>query len=339
MNSVLPDLLVHPADGHTIADPAEWSDKAADIRARMESIIGVMPEHTLPPDVKLVEQIVTPDYIRSRITYTVAPAERIYAYLLVPHTRTMSEPGPGLVCLHQTVACGRREPVGLEGSEDYAYAHHLASRGFVCVVPDHITAGDRVSEGLEPYDTAAFYERHPEWSAVGKSIHDTMRAVDVLLGLPGVDPARIGVIGHSLGGHSSIFAAAYDERIAACVSNCGLTTFAENPNRMDWCRDHWYVYLPALRPIFLANEEAPFDFHEVVSLVAPRALLNISSLTDAMVGSPHAMFELARNVREVYELLGHQSNAAFHFHDTGHGFTEDTRDLAYGWLERVLALS
>ena len=36
---------------------------------------------------------------------------------------------------------------------------------------------------------------------------------------------RIGVIGHSLGGHNAIFTALFDGRIKAVVSSCGFNAF------------------------------------------------------------------------------------------------------------------
>ena len=50
-------------------------------------------------------------------------------------------------------------------------------------------------------------------SATMKGIVNHRRAVDLLASLPEVDPRRIGVIGHSLGGHNSLFVAAFDPRI------------------------------------------------------------------------------------------------------------------------------
>jgi cephalosporin-C deacetylase-like acetyl esterase len=46
-----------------------------------------------------------------------------------------------------------------------------------------------------------------------KGIVNHRRAVDVLQSLPYVDRQRIGAIGHSLGGHNTLFVAAFDERI------------------------------------------------------------------------------------------------------------------------------
>ena len=42
-----------------------------------------------------------------------------------------------------------------------------------------------------------------------------------------VDPERIGVIGHSLGGHNSLFVATFDERLKAVVTSSGFNSFAK----------------------------------------------------------------------------------------------------------------
>lgn len=333
----LSDLLTLERDGraHRITNAAEWQDKRADIRRRIEAVLGRGPETVGPLDPQTHEETRCEGYTRWLVSYQVEADERVRAYLLIPDG--LSFPAPAALCLHPTVAEGKMEPVGLAGSADKAYAHHLARRGYVTLAPDHVAAGERVSPGSQPYETKAFYDKHPTWSAVGKGIWDAARAVDFLVAQREVDSDRVGVIGHSLGGHSSIFAAAFDERIVACVSNCGLTTFADNPKRTEWCRDRWYVYLPALRPLFLAGLAAPFDMHEMVALVAPRAFLNISSLTDSSCPlSARALQELAVRVREAYELLGAADRFAVYFHDAGHAFPAESRALAYAWLDRHL---
>ncbi|MCC6443547.1 MAG: prolyl oligopeptidase family serine peptidase [Armatimonadetes bacterium] len=47
--------------------------------------------------------------------------------------------------------------------------------------------------------------------------------IDYLESLPYVDRSRVGVIGHSMGGESSAFLAAMDDRIAAAVPSCAFT--------------------------------------------------------------------------------------------------------------------
>ena len=68
-----------------------------------------------------------------------------------------------------------------------------------------------------------------------KGVWDHMRAIDLLLALPDlqgagvslprIDAGRIGAIGCSLGGHNSLFLAAFDERVALAVTSCGFDSF------------------------------------------------------------------------------------------------------------------
>jgi len=341
MGTYLTDLLRLESNGRSriVTTPADWAEKVADIRRRMAPVLGRGAERVPPLAYEGHEEVRCEGYVRRLVSYAVEEDERVRAYLLVPDAGSTptSLARPAMVCLHQTVPEGKREPAGLGESDEKAYAHHLAQRGYVCLAPDHVAAGDRIAPELQAYDTSAFYRKHPGWSAVGKAIWDAARAVDLLVSLPEVRADRIGVIGHSLGGHGAIFAAAFDERIRACVSNCGLTTFADNPGRLAWARDGWYVYLPALRQRFLADLPAPFDLHEMVALIAPRPFLNISSLTDTgMSVSDRALVELATQALGVWRLLGAGEDFAAYFHDRGHSFPPESRALAYAWLDSHL---
>ena len=54
-----------------------------------------------------------------------------------------------------------------------------------------------------------------------EQVADTQSAVSFLANRPEVDPARIGVLGHSFGAAVAVYAAGVDPRIAACVSSGG----------------------------------------------------------------------------------------------------------------------
>jgi len=61
----------------------------------------------------------------------------------------------------------RSERPGWIENPDKAYLDHLCRKGYVVIAPDHFVAGHRIP-AAGPYDTAAFYKKHPEWTAVGK---------------------------------------------------------------------------------------------------------------------------------------------------------------------------
>jgi hypothetical protein len=128
----------------------------------------------------------------------------------------------------------------------------LAKQGYVTLSIDMLGDGERVEPGQRPLDTRQFYkQRYPDpmaenaWSCMGKWIWDVMRSVDYLQSLPYVDPKGIGCTGWSWGGHVSLFAAAFDQRIAAAVPDGGVLDwhrpkypegYKGKPKPCEWCR-------------------------------------------------------------------------------------------------------
>lgn len=210
---------------HAIQDLSRWEARREDIQARLFATIGSLPVARNTRSIQVLAEEDLGEYARSKISYVVGDGERITAYVLRP--KDGLKPAPGVLAFHQTVPSGKNEVVGLDGCPDFAYGHELARRGYVVLAPDHLTAGERIEPGRESFDSGPFYAQYPGWSMVGKNLEDSKSAVDVLYSLEDVDQARIGVIGHSHGGHNAIFAAALDERIKAVVSNCGLSAFSK----------------------------------------------------------------------------------------------------------------
>ena len=148
-------------------------------------------------------------------------ADRLPAYLYIPKIPVAKRPAekhsrPAVVALHPTsVALGKKVVDGQSKLPNRAYARELAERGYVVVAPDYINMGDY------RYD----FRKGGYVSATMKGIFNHMRCVDLLQSLDLVDPGRIAAIGHSLGGHNSIFLGVFDPRIKAVVSSCGWTPF------------------------------------------------------------------------------------------------------------------
>jgi pimeloyl-ACP methyl ester carboxylesterase len=172
-----------------------------------------------------------------------------------------------------------------------------------------------------------------EWyiSQVAQSL-----AVDVLLTREEVDADNIGVMGHSLGGHGAYYLAAYDERLKACVCNCGAAFLRHNPQVEAWARDHWYIYLKPIRPLLLRGELPNIDMHEIMALIAPRAFMDVSALNDGLPLTQRQRALLLLKVADVYELLGKPENFAFFIYGRGHAVPHESRELIYGFLDAHL---
>jgi dienelactone hydrolase len=317
-----------------ITEIDQWEEKRQDIVSRLYSTIGTPPVSRNTRAIETLHEEKLLEYVRRKIRYTVGDGDRITAYLLIPHD--VERLAPAVVAMHQTVNSGKDEVVGLDGHQDFAYGHELAERGYVVLAPDYLTAGERVYPGEEAFESGPFYDQQPNWSMVGKNVEDSMAAVDVLCALDWVDKERIGAIGHSHGGHNAIFAVALDERIKVGVSNCGMSVFSEEEERLEWSLEEGYIYIPALREYFLQGKETPFDIHEIAALIAPRPWLNISSYSDVAYGNQEFLAEVGVLLYQVYELYEEQHAFSYLMHGNGHSFPQYARSLAYSWLDRFL---
>src|SRR5438270_10498378 len=202
---------------HPVKTAADWAKRRAHILAGMQLAMGPLPDASrkVPLDVKIVEDIDMKPFRRQKLTFAVEKGDRVPAYLFLPKEGKGKK--PAVLCLHQTTRIGKGEPAGLGGNPNLHYALHLAERGYVTLAPDYPSFGDY------PYD----FGKSDFKSGSMKAIWNNMRAVDLLQSLPEVDPEKIGCIGHSLGGHNTMFTAVFDERIKVMVSNCGFTSAAK----------------------------------------------------------------------------------------------------------------
>jgi predicted dienelactone hydrolase len=311
---------------HPVKTPADWAKRRAHIVAHMQEVMGPLPDATrkVSLDVQIVEEVKMEKYIRRKVTIAVEKGDRLPCYLLLP----LKSKGkvPAVLCLHPTSTdLGKGVAVGLGPKEDRAYAIHLVEQGYVTLAPDYVNMGE--------YKFDAYKNGYV--SATMKGIWNHMRCVDYLQSLAEVDAERIGVIGHSLGGHNSMFVAVFDQRIKCIISNCGFNSFGKymKGNLTGWSHDG---YMPRIRTVYDKKpEKMPFDFTEVLGALAPRPFLASAPIKDSNF-DVEGVKECIAAAKPVYELLGVPEKLSANYPDCGHDFPPEVRKVAYDWLERWL---
>lgn len=340
------DLSYYLRDDGTrapIRTAADWQLRRAHIIAGMEEVMGPLPHpgSPVPLGVQILEEHQEAGYVRRKIAYhTDDPSQRTHAWLLLPlPPGAPSGPGPGerafassphrhpaILCLHQTTPNGKDSPVGLADRPTLHYAKELATRGYVTLSPDYPSFGES-----KDYD----FNTDRYVSGTMKAIYDNIRAIDLLQSLPEVDANRIGCIGHSLGGHNTLFTAAFDTRIKAAVTSCGFTSFHKyyGGNLKGWTQTR---YMPLIATKFHSSpDQMPFDFPEVLAAIAPRAVFVVAPLHDDNFDID-GVRECLSAARPIYELLG-QSNRLKAVHpDSAHDFPDAERKQAYEFLDQML---
>lgn len=313
-------------EAEAVTSPEHWGRRRAEALLGMEEVMGALPtpDRRVPLAPEVLETVETEKYTRKTITFATEVGDRISAYVLIP--KPLKERAPAMLCLHQTTPGGKKSPAGLVDRPSLHYAHELAERGYVCIVPDYPSFGDY------PYD----FNAHPEYlSGTMKAIWNNHRAVDLLESLFEVDPDRIGVIGHSLGGHNALFTAAFDRRIKAVVTSCGFTAFHHyyKGNLKGWTSDR---YMPRIASKYENNpDKTPFDFHGVLSAIAPRAIYVCAPLRDDNF-AVEGVRDVEREAAKVFELLSVKDRLVFDYPDEAHDFPDASREKAYQFLEKQL---
>jgi Abhydrolase family len=321
-------LVWKDAEGkeHSVRTAEDWAKRRAHILAHMQEVMGPLPDVSkkVPLDAQIEKTEDAGNYIRKKLTLAVEKGDRLPAYLLIP--KQHDQKLPAVLCLHPTSRdLGKGIPAGFGDKPDRHYAVHLAERGYVCLAPDYVNMGE--------YKFDAYKNGYA--SATMKGIWNHMRCVDLLQTLPEVDGERIGVVGHSLGGHNSMFVGVFDGRIQCIVSNCGFCSFPTymKGNLAGWSHDG---YMPRIRSVYETKpEKMPFDFTEVVAALAPRAFLASAPEKDHNFDM-QGVKDCITAAQPVYELLGAGEKLKGNYPAGGHDFPEDARQVAYEWLDRWL---
>ena len=345
--SELIDLLT--VSGRKITTPEQWQSQRNAIRRVLTVFLGEPPNMKAALEARVVEETSRGGHTLRKVVYQTEPGEFVPAYLLIP--KNVNGRAPVVICPHQTTQAGKQEPAGLTGNPQLQMALHLVERGYVTFTYDALCFGERHVAASGHYgDAIPFYRRNPRWSLMGKMVWDVSRAIDYLQTLSFIDSTRIGSIGHSHGGYTTLMAMAFDERIKVGVSNCGFDTFRIDGNTWRWSRATallpllgYYVTSPHLNMEFYRAVpdsgviDVPFEMHQLLALIAPRPLLLSTSDEDFVFpnGGWSARRALAR-VEAVYQLLGQRECVSSHFFSGGHSFPADASTKAYEWLDRWL---
>ena len=310
----------------------EWAVRRLDTLRNLQSVMGNLPQKSsVPLDLRTLEEESTVGVNRQKITFVsevfAGEPDRVTAYLLLPDgSRRTRKKTAAVLCLHQTTRIGKGEPAGVGGKPDLHYALELAQRGYVTLAPDYPNFG---GYEFDPYS-------HGYASATMKGIVNHRRAIDLLQSLPEVDPERVGVIGHSLGGHNALFLAAFDERVKVIITSCGFTSFAKymKGDLTGWSHKG---YMPRIADQYAKDPtQMPFDFSDILVSLAPRAVFINAPLRDDN-------FDVS-GVRDCVEAALPVYDKVFHakkklkalYPNSAHEFPAAVRRAAYLFLDRSL---
>ena len=320
-------------DGTRITTVAEWELERTAIRARWFALMGPWPELLPAPRFEIIRTESRENFTQQTLRLELAPGYFQTALLLLP-----AGPGPFpavVVPFYEpnTSAGLATTPAGAQTKPHRDFARQLVRRGFVT-----LCLGTPGGDAYKPDQAGATCQPLSFLAYISANAHTALAR------LPVVDPARIGIVGHSYGGKWAMFASClYDKFACAVWSDPGIV-FDETRTSINY-QEPWYLGLdPALtRKRGLVSATAPrtgayaqliaagHDLHELHALMAPRPFLVSGGAED-----PPKRWSPLTHAIAVNRLLGYDqrvgmSNRPLHDPD------EESNTILVRFLEHFLA--
>ena len=267
-------------------------------------------------------------YQRLHISYPSQEGDQIPAFLLLPDGRG---PFAAVLVHHQHNSqrhLGKSEVCGLVGDSFQAFGPVLAKQGIVVLAPDSICFEDRRHNrtGIEPDDSDV--EQHYNEmcyrllrgdTLMHKVLSDSAQAISLLHTHSLVDPARIGILGHSYGGNTVLFHGALDERIRfACASGAACTYQYKMAHQLG-------IEMAEVIPEFVTH----YDIPELVACFAPRRILLVSATNDK---ASQDADKIATESQEICAAVGVATRIDHQRYEGGHALTQERFEAILDWI-------
>ncbi|MBU0610401.1 MAG: acetylxylan esterase [Armatimonadetes bacterium] len=290
------------------------------LREDLLNLLAVHPQEELPVQGEVLDERDMGDYMRQYVRFNSRDGVTIPAFQLAP--KGLTGPVPAVLCLHghgpgkvipadfgQDV---KGKPVKVEGERDYAV--QAVREGYIALAPDLRGFGELMLDDDLAADRGCSCQQLSQRALMvgrtllGMRVLDCMAAVDYLLTLPQVDPAKLICTGQSGGGTATLFATALDTRFAVSIQSCYFCTFEHSIMAMSHCDCN---YAPGLLNLC--------EMYDLAGLVAPRPMLIIAGAEDSIF--PLAGVKIAyEKLQAIYRAAGAEDRLELYVGPEGHRY-------------------
>lgn len=325
-----PDLkpkdLNTPRQFPPISSAEEWQQRGRLIREQAQVSCGLWPMPTrteLKP--RIFGRVEREGYSIEKVAIETYPGVFLGGNLYRPLGKGPG-PFPAVLNPHGHWANGRMADE--ESGSIAARCITFARLGIIAFSYDMLGYNDTFfpDHGVVPVNQ--YYVRHRRFatnqvcqlwsiSQMGLQTWNSIRALDFLLGLPGVDPRRVACTGESGGGTQTFLLGAIDNRLTA---QAPVVMVSHSMQGGCSCEN-----APGLR--------VEYSNMEFAAAAAPRPQIVVAATGDWTKDTPTVEGPAIENV---YQLLGFPRQFRHVRFDFGHNYNQTSREAVYGWFNRWL---
>jgi pimeloyl-ACP methyl ester carboxylesterase len=313
----IPDPLVC-ADGTKVTDRQSWEQKR---RPELLELFRKYEYGRAPADQKVSFDVIATDTNAmdgaatfKSIKITASQQDRSYSFpfsLMVPkqHQKPV-----GCFLLINNRGVSSADPTR-KTKDEFWPVEQIIARGYAAAVfqttdVDLDKNGDEArAKGVRGALISPGKPNEDAWATLAAWAWGASRVMDYLQTDSDIDASHVAVVGHSRGGKTALWAGAQDQRFALVISNdsgCGGAAlskriFGETVALIDKSFPYWFC--GNFHQFDNREDQLPFDQHELLALIAPRALAVASADEDFWADQRGEFLSLAA-ASPVYALYG-----------------------------------
>ena len=366
---IVPDVLT-AADGTRITTIAQWETvrRPELLKLFLEREYGVRPVER-PADLAfapICEDRVMMDgkALRKRTTISCTGPEGPFSFAVTAFIPKAEKPVGAFILI-----CNRKPEENIDperaAKTGFWPAEEIVARGYAAVA---FWNGDVACDNKDACMTTGVFRAwckggartQKSWGALSAWAWGASRVLDWLETIPQINAKHVAVVGHSRGGKTALLAGVTDTRFAlACVNDSGCSGAKLNHINLPKSESirvitkvfpHWFC----LDYVACADREFELDFdqHEMVALMAPRAVAIASASEDHWAGpyGEYCSAVLASPVWMLYGLAGlepatfpevggacQKGNVSYHIRPGKHDLTADDWNRYIDFADKVFS--
>jgi dienelactone hydrolase len=302
---------------YTGGDVSAWQRK---VRRKLRELLAIPENAHAPLRVRWLWRREIESGTIEKIAFAAEPGVDVPGYWCVP--KDAVKPYFTFICLqghstgmHKSIAVDRdteRLPHAVEGDRDFALG--CMKRGIAALCIEQRSFGTRrelTQRHVSTHDScldAVARALMLGRTLVGERVFDVQRAIDYLESRGDIDMSRLGILGNSSGGSTSMYAAAIDTRIRAAIPSCSTARFADSIAAIHHCGCN---AVPGIMQWL--------DMGDILGAIAPRPLVIVNGKTDDIFPLASAK-RAAKQAHRIYAAADAADRIRFVIGPEGHRF-------------------